>query len=83
MFTYGFDKRGSEHAGLLAKGSLGSVKRALVVAQDTLKFAEKVSIYTDGNPSLAQEIRAELAVSDMVSSTESTTVQSHGSGMAA
>ena len=60
MFTFGFEKRGSEQAGLLAKGSLGSVKHAMMVTQDTLKFAKHVSIYTDGNPTLAKDMRAAL-----------------------
>jgi thioredoxin reductase len=65
MFTFGFEKRGSEHAGLLAIGSLASLKHALMVTQDTLKFANNVTLYTNGNPGLAKLLKNEPALKDL------------------
>ncbi|TVY22565.1 Thioredoxin reductase [Lachnellula hyalina] len=70
MFTFGFEKRGSEHAGLLAKGSLSTVKHALMVAQDTLKFAKNLSIYTDSNPTLAADLLSALASNSLSDSVD-------------
>jgi thioredoxin reductase len=70
MFTFGFEKRGSKTAGLLAKGSLGSVKHAMMVTQDTLKFAERLIVYTDGSPTLAKDMRAALVATGLGHSVE-------------
>jgi hypothetical protein len=65
MFTLGFEKRGSDHAGLLALGSFASVKHALMVTQDTLKFANNVTLYTNSNPGLAKLLENEPALMDL------------------
>jgi thioredoxin reductase len=60
MFTFGYEQRGSETAALLAKDSLASVPHAMMVLQDTAKFARRTIIYCDGNPTLAKELTAAL-----------------------
>ena len=70
MFTFGFEKRGSNNAGLLAQGSLSSLKHALMVTQDTLKFVDKVTIYTNDNPKLAEEMRSALVANALTRSVE-------------
>jgi gliotoxin/aspirochlorine biosynthesis thioredoxin reductase len=54
MFTFGYEHRGSRHAGLLAEGALSSPKHAAMVVGDTKKFAERVTVYTNGDSGLRE-----------------------------
>lgn len=60
MFQFGFEQRGSGSAGLLALEGLANVFHATMLAEDGNKFAAHVTIYTDGNPTLAAELQASL-----------------------
>ncbi|CAI6334299.1 unnamed protein product [Periconia digitata] len=56
MFCFGYEQRGSRTAGLLASGQLSHPGHALTNAQDAHKFAESVTIFTNGSPALADEL---------------------------
>ncbi|KAI1457511.1 thioredoxin reductase [Annulohypoxylon moriforme] len=60
MFCFGYELRGSSTAGLLAIGVLANPMHALTNARDAQKFVDSVTIYTDGNPSLAGELSGKL-----------------------
>ena len=60
MFTFGYEHRGSARAGLLAREALGNPMHAAMVINDTLKFAEEVTVYTDHNPTLAKDIEGRI-----------------------
>ncbi|KAF2122849.1 hypothetical protein BDV96DRAFT_482261 [Lophiotrema nucula] len=66
MFQFGYELKGSESAGLLAIDGLANVFHSTMLADDGNKFADKVTIYTDKNPSLASEISAALQTPDIV-----------------
>ncbi|KAF2789629.1 thioredoxin reductase [Melanomma pulvis-pyrius CBS 109.77] len=60
MFCFGYEQRGSRSAGLIAVGPLAHPGHAITNAQDALKFAKCVTIYTNNNPSLAEELSKKL-----------------------
>ncbi|RMZ66209.1 thioredoxin reductase [Pyrenophora seminiperda CCB06] len=60
MFQFGYEHRGSPSAGLLAVDGLAHPMHALALAQDGHKFAQKMTIYTNANPTLAAQISAAL-----------------------
>lgn len=53
MFCFGYEKRGSSMAAVLAQGPLSDATIAAIFAIDTKKFTKHVKIYTNGNPALA------------------------------
>lgn len=53
MFCFGYEKRGSAAAAVLAQGPLGDVTYASIFASDAKKFVDVVKIYTNGNATLA------------------------------
>ena len=57
MFTFGYEHRGAASAGLLAREALASPMHATMVVGDTFKFAEEVTIYTDGDAVLTEEMQ--------------------------
>jgi len=65
MFQFGYERRGTESAGLLALEGLANVFHACMLAEDGLKYASKVTIYTSGNPTLVSEIQAALQTPDI------------------
>ncbi|KAK7701282.1 hypothetical protein SLS64_010325 [Diaporthe eres] len=52
--------RGSRSAGLLAMGHAGTPFHAAMLVEDAQKFAEVVSIYTNGDEQLGQHVRRVL-----------------------
>lgn len=60
MFTFGYEHRGSRHAGLLADGMLASPFHASMVVGDTKKFAERITIYTNGDSDLKERMMSEI-----------------------
>lgn len=62
MFQFGYEHRGSKTAGLIAQEGLGNVFHAKMLADDANKYAEQVTIYTNSNPTLADEIKQALQV---------------------
>lgn len=60
MFCFGYEHRRSREAGVLAEGILTNPIHAITNAQDAHKFAETITIYTHGNPSLAVAISEQL-----------------------
>ncbi|KAH8773847.1 hypothetical protein F5883DRAFT_413737 [Diaporthe sp. PMI_573] len=60
LFTRGLEYRGSRSAGLLAMGLAGTPFHAAMLVEDAQKFAEIVSVYTNGNEQLGEDIRKVL-----------------------
>ena len=60
MFTFGYEQRGSSSAGLIARDALAIPQHAAVVVDDTQKFADTVTVYTDSNATLAEEMKQVL-----------------------
>ena len=56
MFTFGYEVAGSARAGILAREALGNAFHASMLVNDTLKFANEVTVYTDDKPALARDI---------------------------
>ncbi|KAK7911488.1 hypothetical protein PG985_013969 [Apiospora marii] len=61
LFCFGYEKRGSEVAGVLATGPLGNPSHAPIFAADALRFAKRVKLYTQGDGKLAEEVSKVLA----------------------
>ncbi|KAI1322271.1 thioredoxin reductase [Xylariaceae sp. FL0255] len=61
MFQFGFERRGVASAGLLAVDDLASVFAASTLADDGHRFTDDFTIYTDGNPSLAAELKDQVS----------------------
>ncbi|KAJ8069779.1 hypothetical protein OCU04_000195 [Sclerotinia nivalis] len=57
LFTFGFDKRGSSSAGIIAMGHAASPFHTAILVEDALKFAKKVTVYTNGDSSLVTEVK--------------------------
>jgi thioredoxin reductase len=60
MFCFGYEQRGSRTAGLLTTGQLAHAGHAITNAQDANKFAETVTIFTNGNAELAEQLSGKL-----------------------
>ncbi|KAI0886475.1 FAD/NAD(P)-binding domain-containing protein [Annulohypoxylon maeteangense] len=58
MFQFGYELRGSSSAGLLAVDGLAQPMFATMLARDAAKSADEVTIYTNGNGTLAAELSA-------------------------
>jgi thioredoxin reductase len=56
LFTRGFEFRGSASAGVIAADLASSPPHAVILGEDASKFAENVTIYTNGDQNLAKEI---------------------------
>jgi thioredoxin reductase len=61
LFTRGFEFRGSASAGVIAADLASSPAHAVILVEDASKFAENVTVYTNGDDQLAKEISAILA----------------------
>ncbi|KAI0400203.1 hypothetical protein F4802DRAFT_610252 [Xylaria palmicola] len=61
LFCFGYEKRGSVAAAVLAEGPLGDIMFATVYASDTKKFADRVKIYTNGNATLAADLSTKIS----------------------
>lgn len=57
MFTRGYEFRGSASAGIIAADLASSPPHAVILEEDTSKFAENVTIYTNGDENLASDIK--------------------------
>jgi thioredoxin reductase len=60
MFCFGYEHRNCPRAGVIATGILANPAHALTNAQDALKFADAVTIYTNNNPPLATVLNSDL-----------------------
>ena len=60
MLQFGYEQRGVASAGLLAIDTLASAPLVSMLAQDTYKFTDQLTLYTSMNPKLAFELRAQL-----------------------
>lgn len=60
MFTFGYEHRGTKRAGLLADGVLSNPVHAAMVVGDTKKFAENITIFTNGDILLKEKMEDEI-----------------------
>ncbi len=65
MLQFGYEQRGCASAGLLALDSLASVFYATNLARDAHKFTDIVTIYTNANTTLANDIAEALTTVSM------------------
>lgn len=65
MFQFGFELRGCHSAGLLAIDGLANTLHATILAHDGHKFSDTMTIYTNGNTALSEEISAGLKTPGM------------------
>ncbi|CAI6334451.1 unnamed protein product [Periconia digitata] len=56
LFTRGFEFKGSASAGIIAADLASSPPHAIILGEDAGKFAENVTVYTNGDAKLAGEI---------------------------
>jgi gliotoxin/aspirochlorine biosynthesis thioredoxin reductase len=56
MFCFGYEQRGSRSAGLLTTGQLSHPDHAITNAHDAQKFAETVTLFTNGNAALVETL---------------------------
>ncbi|CAK7206830.1 hypothetical protein SEUCBS139899_009636 [Sporothrix eucalyptigena] len=57
LFCDGYEERGQETAGVLALGPIANPPRALHLARMARQLSKSVTVYTDGNEQLANEIQ--------------------------
>ncbi|KAF2972983.1 hypothetical protein GQX73_g506 [Xylaria multiplex] len=62
MFTFGYENRGAKLAGLLAEGALATPFHAKMVIGDTMKFAERVRVFTNGDSVLRAKMDAHIGL---------------------
>ncbi|ETS82431.1 hypothetical protein PFICI_04307 [Pestalotiopsis fici W106-1] len=60
LYCHGWEEKGVKSAGMLAEGATGKWVPALHFARQALRMAETVTLYTDGNEELGQEIKDAL-----------------------
>ncbi|KAI1778791.1 FAD/NAD(P)-binding domain-containing protein [Hypoxylon cercidicola] len=65
MFQFGFELRGCPSAGLLAVDGLANPLHATILAHDGHKFSDTMTIYTNGNTALGEQISADLKTPGM------------------
>lgn len=70
MFCFGYEQRGSPSAGLLASGILANPMHAIINTKDALKFVDHVTIYTDGNEELKEQLGDKLTEGMSIDSRE-------------
>lgn len=68
LFCDGYEERGQETAGVLALGPVSNPPRALHLARMARQLSESVTVYTDGNEQLANEIQQAAEASSGVTS---------------
>ncbi|RYP43674.1 hypothetical protein DL768_009792 [Monosporascus sp. mg162] len=82
LFTFGYEHRDSKHAGLLADGVLSSPFHAAMVVGDTKKFAEQVTVYTNGHSGLEEMMLGEIKHSGVTFNNQKLLrIQRAGSGL--
>ncbi|KAI1823901.1 hypothetical protein F4861DRAFT_531270 [Xylaria intraflava] len=60
MFTFGYENRGADRAGLLAEGALAAPFHAKMVVGDTMRFTDNVTIFTNGDSILKAKMDAHI-----------------------
>lgn len=65
MWQFGYELRGALSAGLLAVDGLAHPAHAAMLAYDGFKFANSMTIYTNGNKELAEQISAAISTPGM------------------
>jgi thioredoxin reductase len=66
LFTFGYEHRGASSIGVLAIGLAGNPMHANILVDDARKFSENVTVYTNGDRTLAQLIKAASVESNTV-----------------
>ncbi|KAF2259672.1 thioredoxin reductase glit [Lojkania enalia] len=61
LFTRAFEFKGSASAAVIAADLASSPPHAVILAEDAGKFAEKVTLYTNGDTKLKDQVQAILA----------------------
>lgn len=61
LFCHGYEERGAKSAGVLAIGDLGNTFGSMHMGRMAKRLADKVTIYTDGNEELAEQLRGIVA----------------------
>lgn len=61
LFCHGYEERGAASAGVLALGDLANTFGSMHMGRMARRLAEKVTIYTDGNEELAEQLRTTVA----------------------
>jgi gliotoxin/aspirochlorine biosynthesis thioredoxin reductase len=60
LYCHGWEEKGNASAGMLAEGDTGAVVPALHFARQALRMVDQVTLYTNGNEQLAQDLKAAL-----------------------
>ncbi|KAH8726577.1 hypothetical protein GQ44DRAFT_650316, partial [Phaeosphaeriaceae sp. PMI808] len=60
LYCHGWEEKGNASAGMLAEGDTGAVVPALHFARQALRMVEQVTLYTNGNEQLGEELKAAL-----------------------
>lgn len=60
LYCHGWEEKGNPSAGMLAEGDTGAVVPALHFARQALRMVDQVTLYTNGNEQLANDLRATL-----------------------
>lgn len=67
LFCHGYEERGAQRAGVLCSDSAMLTQKpvAMVIGGMAQRFAETVTLYTQGNATLTKELQADLAASNL------------------
>ena len=60
MYCHGWEERGTPSAGMLADGEASKVPVALHLARQVLRMSDQVTLYTNGNTELAEQLSEAL-----------------------
>lgn len=60
LYCHGWEEKGARSAGVLAEGECAALLPALHLARQALQISKSVTIYTHGNPRLADDIEQTL-----------------------
>jgi hypothetical protein len=60
LFCDGYEERGVASAGVLAVEAVANTQRALHLARMARRLTERVTIYTNGNAALSEELQAKV-----------------------
>lgn len=60
LYCHGWEEKGNPSAGMLAEGDTGAVVPALHFARQALRMVDKVTLYTNGNEQLEDDLKAAL-----------------------
>ncbi|CAI6332534.1 unnamed protein product [Periconia digitata] len=75
LYCHGWEEKGSESAGMLAEGDTGNVVVALHFARQGLRMAKQITLYTNGNETLARDLKDALEAAPAPMSVNSKKIQ--------